>query len=262
MDSIILTIHNKEFLTKRIISAIGDLTVGDYELIIVFDGCSDNSERYALESLSKLPSINHKILHTPDVFETKANNIGMKASQGDYIIIVQDDMVVNEHGWNKRVTKPIKEFDDVYACSAFCAHNIEIKDDTISHTDFYYARLADSRRDVFAIRDIAPRGPLAMRHDVVEKVAYLDEDFCPGMLDDHDLHARVFKRLGLLCGSYKTEYISKFEWGSSHPWHWRGKDTPYKEWVYKAEEKNSITMKERHMDFICMEKHNEDRHLS
>ena len=262
MYSIVLTIHNKDFLVDRAISSIAKLTEGLYELIIVLDGCSDNSEKYTLETLSKFPNINYKILYASDVFETKANNIGMKASQGDYIIIVQDDMVVNEQGWNQRLTKPIKEFDDVYACSAFCAHNIELKDGIISHTDFYYARPQTSKRDIFAIRDVAPRGPLLLRHDTLESVGYLDEDFAPGMLDDHDLHARVFKKTGMLCGAYKTDYISKFEWGSSHPWPWRGKDTPYKEWVCKAEEKNSIIMKERHMDFICMEKHNEDRHLS
>ena len=42
-----------------------------------------------------------KIVHTPDVFETKANNAGLKEAEGDKLIIVQDDMVVKENGWNE-----------------------------------------------------------------------------------------------------------------------------------------------------------------
>ena len=34
------------------------------------------------------------VIETPDVFETKANNAGLKFAEGDYAIIVQDDIIV------------------------------------------------------------------------------------------------------------------------------------------------------------------------
>ena len=43
LHSIILTVHNKDYLIKSVIEAIYQYTVGDYELIVVLDGCTDNS---------------------------------------------------------------------------------------------------------------------------------------------------------------------------------------------------------------------------
>ena len=44
MHSLILTIHNKDFLVERVLNSIKDYTTGNYEIIIVLDGCNDNSE--------------------------------------------------------------------------------------------------------------------------------------------------------------------------------------------------------------------------
>ena len=44
MHSIILTVHNKGWLIDKVIQGIKDNTVGEYELIVVVDGCTDNSE--------------------------------------------------------------------------------------------------------------------------------------------------------------------------------------------------------------------------
>ena len=85
--------------------------MGDYELIVVLDGCTDNSA-VVVESV-----VNDKttVIETPDVFETKANNAGLKFAEGDYAIIVQDDIIVQEPGWNLRMMEPFEVFDDVFA---------------------------------------------------------------------------------------------------------------------------------------------------
>ena len=113
MISINLTIFNKGFLVERVLSAIKDNTVLDYELIVVLDGCTDNSEANVLKFFNE-NNINHKIFYADNVFETKANNIAAKNSEGDIIIIVQDDMVIDEKVWDERLIKPIRAFDDVF----------------------------------------------------------------------------------------------------------------------------------------------------
>ena len=45
MHSIILTVHNKDWLLEKVLEGIYYNTRTPYELIIVLDGCSDNSER-------------------------------------------------------------------------------------------------------------------------------------------------------------------------------------------------------------------------
>ena len=254
--SIVLTIHNKEFLVDRVLRSILTLTTGDYELVIVFDGCSDKSEEKSLRILKQFPSLKYKIIHTPDVHETKANNAGMRICTGDYLVIVQDDMIVNEHGWNERLSKPLKIFSDVYACSAYCSHNLRLDKGKIVNTDLCYAE----DRNIFAIKDISPRGPLILKHQIVSELGYLDESFSPCLMDDHDLHARAFKQKGMLCGCYQTKYISKFEWGGTHQSS-KVNGNSFKDIIYKAKEKNSVIMKRKHLDFISMEKHDEYRYL-
>ena len=72
--SIILTVHNKGWLIDEVIQNIHKNTVGSYELIIVLDGCTDNSEEVVLENVRR----DAKILYAANVFETTANNIGLR----------------------------------------------------------------------------------------------------------------------------------------------------------------------------------------
>lgn len=107
MHSIVLTVHNKDWLIERVIEGIYKYTAEPYELIVVIDGCTDNSEKIIWDSLSGTP-VKRKFVHAPNVFETKANNLGMKIAEGDKIIIVQDDMIIKEQDWNKRLEKPFR----------------------------------------------------------------------------------------------------------------------------------------------------------
>ena len=81
MHSIILTVHNKGWLVDKVIQGIKDNTVGEYELIVVVDGCTDNSEEVVRNNVQDLK--NYTVLFAPNVFETKANNIGLREAVGD-----------------------------------------------------------------------------------------------------------------------------------------------------------------------------------
>ena len=100
--SIILTVHNKDFLISQVLDGIMKNTVGDYELIIVIDGCTDKTFYY-IEDFFYGKEFDHLIITENNVFETKANNAGLKSATGEYVIIVQDDMIIKEHGWNARM---------------------------------------------------------------------------------------------------------------------------------------------------------------
>ena len=103
MHSIILTVHNKGWLIDKVIQGIKDNTVGEYELIVVVDGCTDNSEEVVKNNVQDIK--NYTVLFAPNVFETKANNIGLREAVGDKVIIVQDDMIIKEFGWNMRMNQ-------------------------------------------------------------------------------------------------------------------------------------------------------------
>lgn len=259
MHSIILTVHNKEWLIDKVIEGIVSNTTGHYELIIVIDGCTDNSERVIRDSLLEC-SVNYQFIHAPNVFETTANNLGMRSAKGDKVIIVQDDMIILEDGWNLRMEKPFEIFDDVFAVTARCAHNwifnsntqhLGMKEDLdncwcdiIDHVD-HAERNQGLPRDVFAVRCSVNRGPLMINHSDLKKLNYLDETFAPQDMDDHDLCYRAYKELGKVVGAYWIDYQSEDSWGGTRVE--TGGPAP---WLLKAHHKNTKIFYERHKDLI------------
>lgn len=209
MHSIILTVHDKDWMIEKVLHSIYSNTVEDYELIVVLDGCSDSSEEIVKRNLNERT----KVLYADDVFETKANNIGLKQAQGEKVIIVQDDMVINEYSWNKSLLKPFI-FDDIFAVTAKMAHNWEI-DDQLTVVDVDHADASNTDRETFAIRSCVNRGPLMIDHNVLSNLNYLDEIYSPQIMDDHDLCFRAYAEYGKKCGYYFIDFTSEDSWGST-----------------------------------------------
>ena len=270
MHSIILTVHNKDWLLEKVLEGIYYNTRTPYELIIVLDGCTDNSERVVWDTLLSTP-VEWKLLHAPDVYETKANNLGLKAASGDKVIIIQDDIIVNEKDWNVRMEKPFKAFDDVFAVTGNTAHNWVFNPnsvhlgmennldncwcDILDHVD-HASRTHILPRDIFAARCTANRGPLMIDHSDLQKLNYLDEEFSPQDMDDHDLCYRAYKELGKVAGAYWIDYQSDSAWGGTRV---SGHPAP---WLLKAHHKNTKLFYERYKDLINTRRLIDDRILS
>ena len=254
--SLILTIHNKGWLLDRVLDGIIDNTVGNYELIIVLDGCTDDSEEIVKKHVQKLD--NYTVLYADDIFETKANNMGLKQATGDYAIIIQDDMVIQEYGWNRRMQKPFLKLDDVFAVTARTAHNYVINPnsqhlgmendlddcwcDILQSVD--EADSSNIPRDTFAIRSTVNRGPLMIDLADLKTLNYFDEAYAPQDMDDHDLMYRAWKELGKVCGCYWIKMQSETEWGGTRV---NGSPAP---WLFKAHHKNSKLFYSRNKDVL------------
>ena len=264
--SIILTIHNKDWLIDKVIQNIYQNTTGTYELIIILDGCTDNSEEVVYNNIKD----DATVLYAANVFETTANNMGLRRASADKVIIVQDDMVITEQGWNERLQKPFDKFDDVFAVTARMSHNwifnpnsqhLGMKTnldtcwcDIIDHVD-HASKQHGLSRDTFAVRCSVNRGPLMIDHSDLEKLNYLDEEFAPQDMDDHDLCYRAYKKLNKIVGSYWIDYQSDDEWGGTRV---TGQPAP---WLFKAHHKNTKLFYERHQDLINTRRLIENREL-
>lgn len=274
MHSIILSIHDGarltssgEILLKKVLDGIVNNTVGDYELLCMLDGCTDDSEKIVDEYKNKC---NIRSFILPDVFEVKTNNHGFKNANGEYVIVVQDDQVITEYGWNERMQKPFDNFYDVFAVTARCAHNwifnpnsfyLRNPDapqttwcDLIDHVDHAGVDHMQSR-NVFSVRCSANRGPLMIDLSDLKKLNYLDEKFAPTDMDDHDLMFRSYSELGKVCGSYVIGFESRHEWSGSC----RGGPPP--SWHLKSQHKNTRIFCDRHRDLINTRRIIDDRRL-
>jgi GT2 family glycosyltransferase len=220
--SIILTIFNKENIIKKIVTALFEQSsscVNEY--IFVFDGCKDRSHAIVTEELA-FTKCKYKILYANDVFEMKANNIGLRECSNPYAIIIQDDMVVMEKNWDERLLSPILLYKDIWAVTArtSCSLNSEtgvwynIQEGPVGHR---YNKISSYPRNKLFVGQVVNRGPLLVRMDILKDIGYFDETL-PGCIgcDDVDACLRVFQKYGLRCASFYVSYFSPLEWGSTH----------------------------------------------
>lgn len=258
MISVNLTVHNKDLLLEDSLERIKKYTKSNYELVVVLDGCTDRSEQILDNWISNNSQVKTKKLYADNVFETKSNNIAAKASEGDFIFIVQDDMLINEDGWDLRMLKPFQKFKDVFSVTSKTSHNwifnqnsqhvgLEnippgIWSDVLIHVD--HAHYQNTPRDVFEIRDSSNRGPLVINHEDLEKMGYFDEIFSPQEMDDHDLHYRMAKQLGKVTGIYWVDIICDPQWGGSR------KNGHTVQWALDSCHKNQRIIYNRHSDVL------------
>lgn len=256
-SSIILTIHNKEnVLYHHVLPALINFTKWEKtDIVFVLDGCNDMSEMIVRKFCERYTHIKSKILITPDVYETAANNAGIKQSEADYVIILQDDIVVNEQDWNLRILKPFQQWDDVFAVSGNCAHNWSINplakgidadgwSDLLFHHD--HANKNNTERNVFAIRDSCNRGPLAINRKELVELGYFDQAAIYRQdMDDHDLMFRMKKSIGKKVGYLHIEQNADITWGGT-----RDATGKTKQWLLDCQIKNTQLVLDRHRDIM------------
>lgn len=223
------------------------------EIIFVVDGCTDDSEQILLNHPAiTLSERSTKVLYANDVFETRANNIGLRAASEPYCMIIQDDMLMQEQDYDLRLLKPFQTWEDIFAVSGRDSHDNVILNGQLEHVN-QAGKDFNTPRDIFAIRDSCNRGPLLLRHDLLEKLNYLDEAFAPQFLDDHDLCHRAYQDGRWLSGAYWVNFRSDLAWGGT-----RKGNT---EFFNQAWAKNAAIMISRHRDALTGPKHAEDRIL-
>ena len=220
--SVILTIFNKEQILQTILEHLflnSSSLINEY--IFIIDGCTDNSEIILKNNLSKLPTTcTYQIIHTPDVFELRANNAGLRSCKNDYAVIVQDDMQIMEKDWDKRLLKPMLKYPDIWAVTARTTCSLSLSGDwyniiegPVGHN---YGKRTQLSRNLVYLGQVVNRGPLLIRMSVMRDIGYFDESL-PGCIgcDDVDACLKVFSLFGFRCASCWISYNSPLAWGAT-----------------------------------------------
>jgi len=253
--SVVLTVHNKEDMIEKVFTSIVEnISEKTGEIIVVFDGCSDRSEQI-VDMIIRDKQIENKVqkIHTPDIFELRANNCGLKASSCRYSIIIQDDVVITEKDFDNSLVKPMLVYDDIFAVTARNSHNIAYENLNLIYTDLTGPEVG-TEENMFSIRTVINRGPIAFDNFVLRQLNYFDEEFSPNAFDDMDLCLRAYGQYKKKCGSYMIGFDSKPEWGTG-----RQKNQSLHAWAHK---KNSVILFLRHRELIEKMRHfKEDRVL-
>lgn len=222
--SIGVAIHNQEAIIEQILRGIYANTIGLWELIIVFDACTDGSEFAVTEMLANMDFHGYPdflgltIIHQPTpIFETSTDNLVATIARGKYYINVQADCKLHTFGWNWLLSKPCIAWTDVFAVSGRAAHDLFAPQSGIGKLGFDGCEPLKQNFDhgnTFYSYESCIRTPLLFDLEKLRELGYMDEqNFCMDG-DDHDLMARAALK-GYRCGYVPIEYESPIEWGST-----------------------------------------------
>lgn len=219
------TVYNKKYLIPAIVDGVKDILNSGDELIMVFDGCTDNS----FEVFQKLKNqLNCQVtiqVFNEDQFEVRSNNWILKNALYDTVILFQDDIINKDQFLRQKVFDILEEYGDhaglLGGRSGFELSGYpdwpELPLNKISNWEHkenqYEMRLTPGD---YARRTFLNRGPLVFTHSLLADVGLLSDSYYPLWGDDLDYCARtkfVHHRENIV---FQCDVISKLEWGATH----------------------------------------------
>lgn len=157
--------HCDDLLKPCIDSIVNYSTMEDLEVIVVANGCVDGTREY----MEGLPSWAKLIWVDEAIGYTKATNLGIKAAQGDYVILLNNDTELLGQArdqWLKMLVEPFS-------------------DPTVGLTGplQLFDRYANSNVLIFFC--------VMVKKELFDKIGLLDEIFTPGGGEDIDFTVRA-----------------------------------------------------------------------
>lgn len=119
--SFVIPIHNQREIIASNIKALFSCITLDSEIIFVDDSSSDGSQEEILNAISgELPQEIKRIFlyrFEHPIFESACDDFGIKSASGKYIIEIQADMQMLEKGFDKKMTRVLGEYPDIFMLS-------------------------------------------------------------------------------------------------------------------------------------------------
>jgi glycosyltransferase involved in cell wall biosynthesis len=220
----IVTIHNKEDLIEQVLTGILISAGENSHIYLVLDGCTDGTESVIDRMLVDWVGIPATKLYAPDVHEIRSLNIALRfvSQEGEgYNILLQDDVLLRERDFEKKVLAIYQHFDGKIGVLSFRhGTNVgldpiagEIFDTDMIESVYGYGAVDEPLLPGHAIRRmVCLRSPQCISFKTIRAVGLLNEKYAPCTYDDHDYGLRCLAA-GLENVVYALKTSSKVEWG-------------------------------------------------
>lgn len=184
--SVIIPLYNKEHLIEQTIKSVLNQTFSDFEVVVVNDGSTDNS----IEVLTQLIDDRFKVINQNNLGVSNARNIGISASKGKYIALLDAD----DYWYNNHLTELKKQIDLFPGAGLYCNnHEINYNQNLIKPAtfNFTYGRTPIIVEDYFKssiINSVAWTSAVAFEKNKFNSIGKFNEDLLTGQ--DIDLWIR------------------------------------------------------------------------
>jgi GT2 family glycosyltransferase len=195
MVSIIMLTFNQLAMTRQCVESLTAHTDHDYELIVVDNGSADGTKEY-LEQLAAERANIKLIFNEKNVGFSKANNQGMRIAKGDYILLLNNDVILVD-GWLDRLLLCLDSDPGIGMVGPATNNAVarQVVEQKVNYDDadiqrFACMQLLNNAGQWFPVHRIIGFCML-VKKEVIEKIGMLDERFGPGGFEDYDFCLRV-----------------------------------------------------------------------
>lgn len=220
--SIIMPLYNAEKYVEEAIQSIINQTYQNWELIIVNDGSTDNSQFVA----ERFESDKIKVITQKNKGASAARNLGLKVSKGEYIQFLDADDLLSNNKIEVQVRLLDGSIDKLAICN--CVHFFTGKDpikDGIYNDESGFIYTTDSTVDflinLYGGNEVNEGGMVQPNSwltpkSVIVKAGIWNEDLNPNPDDDGEFFCRVIlKSKGIVYTPNCTNYYRKFDYNKS-----------------------------------------------
>lgn len=195
LTSIIILTHNRLDYTKKCIKSIQKNTPEPHEIIFVDNASTDSTIKW-LQGQIKENKNYHLIENNENVGVAKGRNQGINLSKGEFILLLDNDVVVSE-GWLSGLLDCLNQAPDAGIVGPM-TNNIsgpqQINDDSYRSVD-YLDKYAAQFREKYLHRRIPFRRIVGFcmlfKRALAEQIGMLDESFGTGNFEDDDFCLRA-----------------------------------------------------------------------
>ena len=213
---IIIPVWNELSYTKQCIDSIYKNTDVPFCLIIIDNGSLEETRSF-LQDLASIHNNITLITNKENLGYVKAVNQGLKISQGGYVCLLNNDIVVTKD-WLKKMIDFSEKYPDTGLIN--CVENWDKKKPYPPNLE-EYARTFEKEKGHYIELDHTTGACLLIKRGVIEKIGYLDERFYMGHYEDNDYSYRA-KRAGYRCCRLMDTYVWHYMSSSfNHLQNWR-----------------------------------------
>jgi GT2 family glycosyltransferase/radical SAM superfamily enzyme YgiQ (UPF0313 family)/Tfp pilus assembly protein PilF/glycosyltransferase involved in cell wall biosynthesis/SAM-dependent methyltransferase len=197
ITSIIIPCFNQLDYTKKCLQSIEQHTAVTHEIILIDNGSTDGTRAY-LEKYAKDHEHVRLILNKKNLGFAVANNQAMQIARGDYIMLLNNDVVVTDT-WLDRMIGYLEQSPDIamvgpmsnavsgYQLVQKVSYGNNIKKMQTFARNFA-ARNSGKSTDIMRLVGFC----LLIRKEVLDVIGGLDENYISGNFEDDDLCLRSF----------------------------------------------------------------------